>query len=124
MMFHIQKSYDGVFDTDLERQRIEAAFSKNPFVKKRLNELMDLIEAQDWRSAEKLLDSRWWNGHDEHKECPRVEFIGSMDIRDPKNHERLADGFDHCHTSYEDLVYMMIHRPNNYKLTKVEGKTK
>lgn len=28
MMFHIQKSYDGVFDTDTERQRIEVAFSK------------------------------------------------------------------------------------------------
>jgi len=27
MMFHIQKSYDGVFDTDTERQRIEVAFS-------------------------------------------------------------------------------------------------
>lgn len=118
MNFRLTKIFEGVFSTEVERRRIREAFKDQPEVAKKLNELMDAIEAMDWKLAVKLLESKWWKGRDKKRECPRVEFIGCPDPRDPSDPKRLANGFD-VWSSYMDLVWALVMRPESYKLERL-----
>jgi hypothetical protein len=114
MKLQIQKTCSGVIDTSKERKRIKEAFVDRPYTQKMLDKLMDAIEAQDWESAYKQLESKWWNGRDKEYECPRLEFVGILDF-DIKT----VFGLD-VHGSYADLVWAMHHYPENYEVSKVK----
>ena len=111
MMLKITKTYQGLVDTDRERRRIKKAFRNDPTTRRKLTKLMDAIESQNWKLANKLLNDKWWQGRDRKLECPRAEFIGLFDAMDVKNPKSLAVGFDpFC--SYSDLVHAIsIGRP-------------
>jgi hypothetical protein len=69
---------------------------------------MDAIEAREWKEARKMLDSDWWKGRDKKHECPRWEFIGLLDLKDPDRPTNLhAAGFD-TWASYDSLVDAMV----------------
>lgn len=106
MKLLLTKIAQGVIDTDRERRRIEKAFKKDPETRKRLNLLMDAIEAGHWKKADKMLSSRWWQGRDSKMECPRLEFVGMLDLQNPEMLGHPADGFN-CWASYRDLVWQM-----------------
>ena len=117
MKLLITKTSVGVLDTDRERKRIASAFADQPEVQKKLTELIDAVEAFDWKLAEKLLASKWWQGRDPKQECHRAEFIGMINMKDPVSGEP-ATGFD-IWTSYDQLVWVLSD-PEYSKRYKVE----
>lgn len=117
MKFLITKTCIGVLDTDRERKRIASAFVDQPEVQKKLTELMDAVEALDWKLAEELLESKWWQGSDPEQECPRVKFIGMIKMKDPVSGEP-ATGFD-IWTTYDQLIWVLSD-PEHSKRYKVE----
>ena len=112
MKLTIEKRFEFAVDTDKERKRIEKAFKKDLETKQKLNELMDLIEAEKWKEAWKELTGKWWQGRDKEQECPRLEFAGLL-IPSSNN-------IDHW-MSYIDLVMMFVDYPESYR---VVGKTR
>ncbi len=121
MKFLLTKTCQGVFDTATERKRIKEAFKKDPETREKLNELMDAIEAMDWKKAGRLLEGKWWNGRDKRLECHRGEFIGGLKLMDPKDQRNFAYGFDFS-SQYSDLVLMMLTRGDQYKVERVDDK--
>ena len=91
------------FDTKVERKRIAKAFNDDKETQTKLNELMDLVEKQDWKTAVKTLKGKWWKGSDKNMECSRYEFIGLL-------------GGDRPWMSYLDLIANCYQHPNNYKV--------
>jgi hypothetical protein len=91
------------FDTNSERDRIKAAFSdhKDPMVKQKLLELIDMVEKTEWQKAyeELTLNNGWWQGYDDEDECPRLEYVGTV------KHNSL---FLNRHTTYYELICLMI----------------
>ena len=111
MRLLITKTFAGVVDTAKERARIREAFRGDPVTRKKLTELMDAVEALDWKRAERLLLSKWWQGRDRRQGCPRVEFIGLLDAQATENGPRVpAWGFD-VMSSYINLVAWMNSGP-------------
>lgn len=82
-------------DTGKERNRISKAFKEDKETRDKLNEFMNLVEAQEWKKAYDELEGEWWQGDDKEDECPRLEFIGFLHV----------DGKPWV--SYIDLVYAM-----------------
>ena len=111
MKMIIQKTACLEIDTDIEKARINKAFKskKDEENREHLLKLMDLIEEQKWEEAVKELKEEWWDGRDEKRECPRLEFIGCVHHDSPF--------FDRW-ISYTDLVLTMVNFPNNYKVVK------
>ena len=124
MKMLITKVCQGIIDTDQERRRISKAFRNDPETRQHLTLLMDAIEAGDWKKAQKTLDSKWWEGRDKKQECPRQEFIGLLNVANPKKPGHPASGFDHW-SNYAHLVYVMSHNQkmggNRYTATPVVG---
>jgi hypothetical protein len=106
MKLMVTKVCRGVLDTDAERQRIKKAFRDDPVTRDRLNQIMDAVEALDWDKAYKLLSDKWWRGRDKKQECSRLEFIGTLDMKNPESLESPASGFDY-HASYIDFILSM-----------------
>lgn len=90
------------FDTNMERKRIKKAFKDDPVTQKKLYELMDLVEKQDWQKAIKVLQSKWWMGRDKKYECSRYEFIGYLT--------------DNWEMGYLDLIINCYKHPDIYKI--------
>jgi hypothetical protein len=103
MRLMITKTCYGMVDTAIERKRISKAFRRDPETRKRLTKLMDAIEAGEWRKAERMLTGRWWSGRDKKMECPRIEFVGMLDLQNPAVPGHPAAGFDSW-ANYADLV--------------------
>jgi hypothetical protein len=122
MIFKITKTCVGTIDTSIERKRILKAFKNEPETRKELTKLMDAIESQNWKLAEKLLNSKWWQGQDEKRECSRYEFIGSLNVVDVIDHSIPASGFN-IGSSYADLVFVMRNSPKQIKLKMCHEKT-
>jgi hypothetical protein len=125
MKFLLSKTCQGVFDTSRERQRINKAFKRDPEIKKHLLELMDAVEAGQWKKAAEMLDGEWWSGRDKKRECPRLEFCGMLHLMVPSQ-SKLTNGFDHW-ADYPDLILAMVQDRKlegiEYTVTKVpEGK--
>jgi len=114
---HVVKTSEGIIDTEKERSRIEKAFEDDPEIKGKLNELMDAVEAMDWKLAKELLANKWWNGRDKQQECHRREFIGMIKIKDPVSGEP-AFGFD-IWSNYDELIWAMTD-PEDSKHYKIE----
>ena len=95
MTLHRTVVYD--IDTAKERRRITECFADDPETQGKLNELMELIEAQKWEEALATIENEWWNGHDDTG-TPRLEFIGGLDC-DSMSIDR--------HAGYIDLIYRM-----------------
>jgi len=112
MKITIERCERFVIDTKPERDRINKAFRDRPDIKKRLDKLMDLIEACKWEAAGKELCDVWWNEHDSKDECIRFEYIGMVDRN---------CGFDHW-IGYGDLVDLMINCSSIYKVIEVAKK--
>ena len=110
MKLILTKVCQGVIDTEHERQRIKEAFKGESEIRRRLTLLMDAIEAQDWKKAREMLGNKWWNGRDRKRECPRVEFIGMLNMMNPKRRGHPANGFD-VWASYGDLADRMARKP-------------
>lgn len=106
MKLLVTKTCVGVLDTDRERKRIASAFADQPEVQKKLTELMDAVEALDWKLAEKLLASKWWQGRDSKQECHRAEFLGMLNLQNPERPGWMADGFD-TWSGYDQLVFAL-----------------
>lgn len=119
MKLLVTKTCVGVLDTDRERKRIAEAFKDDTETQKKLTELMDAIEALDWKKARNLLESKWWQGRDKEQECPRAEFLGMLNLKDPENPNHPARGFD-TWAGYDELVFVMT-EPINSKSYKVEN---
>lgn len=96
----------GVINTDRERLRIKKAFRNEPETRRRLTLLMDAIDAGQWKKARRMLDSKWWHGRDRKRECPRLEFVGRLDLTNPNKLGHLASGFENW-VGYAHLVYVM-----------------
>ena len=109
MKFIVTKTCQGIMDTEIERQRIKKAFKDEPEIRKRLTFLMDAIEAGQWKKASRMLEGKWWGDYDDKRGCPRREFIGSPELRNPQWKGQLENGFDHWH-GYASLVYRMSHQ--------------
>jgi len=106
----IQKTFTTEIDTDRERTHIKKAFRDNPTAKKNLLKLMDLIEAEKWDDADKLLMGKWFRGNDEKLECSRREFVGML-----YRTANVPDGFD-AWATYIDLVNAFIFHKDNYRV--------
>jgi len=111
MKLTIRKTAEVIIDTSIERRRIKKAFRDDPETKDKLNHLMDLVEACDWKGANNELKSKWWKGRDKRQECPRLEFVGLIAHNSP---------FFDPMASYADLVWAMCHRYNNYEVIATE----
>ena len=109
MKLTIQKSFEFVVDTSLERKRIEKAFKTDKDTRDHLILLMDLIEGGCWKEAKAELEGKWWDGYDKELECPRVEFIGML---------RCTSEHVNTMASYVDLIYAMVDCPHIYKLIR------
>ena len=109
MRLLITKTFQGVLDTERERQRIKKAFRRDPETRRHLTLFMDAIEDGDWKKANRMLSSKWWQGRNKKMECPRLEFVGMLDLQNPKMPGHPADGFDHW-SGYQDLAYVMTHQ--------------
>ena len=109
MKISIQKTASVTIDTSIERRRIDNAFTcKGDNVpRQKLHKLMDLIEAENWKGAHKELRSKWWRGYDDKAGCPRLEFVGLIEIHSPF--------FEH-HITYDDLINSFVEHPANYKV--------
>lgn len=126
MKMLLTKVCQGVVDTDRERLRIKKAFRNDPETRLHLTRLMDAIEAGQWKKAQRMLDGKWWSGRDRKCECPRLEFVGMLDLANPKKPGHPASGFDNW-AGYAHLVYVMSRRQevggNRYTVTPIaEGK--
>lgn len=124
MKLLIKKVCQGVLNTGAERVRIARAFKNSPETQKRLLKLMDAIEAQDWKKAGLLLADKWWRGRDKKSECPRQEFLGMLNLADPKRPKSPAVGFDHW-ARYGNLIYVMASKQKGgaeYTVTPIEEK--
>ena len=122
MKLLVTKTCVGVLDTDRERKRIAEAFKDDPEAMGKLTELMDAIEALDWKLAKKLLASKWWQGRDPEQECHRAEFLGMLNLKDPEDPKLPAMGFD-TFASFDELVFVMtepIHA-KRYKVEEIEN---
>jgi hypothetical protein len=108
MKIKIRKTCTAVIDTAPERERIRKAFRDDPTTLAKLNRLMDAIESQNWKEADRQLRSKWWRGRDRQMECPRIEFVGAV-FKTP------VFGFDY-HSSYADIVSSFMSFPENYKV--------
>ncbi|MFA5312752.1 MAG: hypothetical protein WC375_05435 [Methanomassiliicoccales archaeon] len=118
MIFKITKTCIGTIDTSIERKRILKAFKNDPETKEELTKLMDAIESQNWELAEKLLNSKWWQGQDEKRECPRYEFIGFLNVTNITDQSRPANGFS-MDGSYADLVFAMCESTKQIHIEKI-----
>ncbi len=118
MKLLVTKTCQGVVDTDKERKRIKKAFRNDPETRQQLTLLMDAIEAGEWEKADKMLEGQWWNGRDKRQECPRLEFVGMLDMANPEQPGHPAHGWDHW-AGYIDLVYVMSRKrdPGETKYT-------
>ena len=113
---HIEKRATLCLDTSFERKRIEKAFSGDKVTKAKLNELMDAVEACEWKRAMELVSDEWWSGRDARQECPRLEFIGLLfGAKNPA-----PEGFSH-NASYLDLILSFNDNPEIYKVLEVES---
>ena len=108
----IEKICSGVIDTSAERERILTCWSPKSAERKHLLKLMDHIEAQDWDAADAELEGKWWRNRDRRRECPRVEFVGMLNMQD-------SFGFD-VWSSYADLVWAFKNRPDRYRVVETE----
>jgi hypothetical protein len=110
MKMKIVKTQEFVIDLAPERERIKQAFKKKRDWETRdhLNELMDLIENQEWQKAYDLLDGDWWQGRDTIKECSRLEFIGTYTC------------IDGTKISFLDLVYNFVFSKKEWKVAETE----
>lgn len=113
MKMTIQKTVLLQFDTDVERTRINNVFKSKGDKKTKdyLLKLMDLIEGQKWDEALQELQGEWWDGRDEKRECPRLEFVGMLHHNSP---------FFDKWISYTDLVLSMVNHPKNYKVVEAK----
>jgi hypothetical protein len=111
----IQKTVQATIDLDIERKRINKAFTskKERTIKKKLHELVDLIEKEEWYDAYLMLNDDWWMDRDPKRECPRGEFIGMIPYVNPSVH------FNHSAT-LADLVCSFIEYPKVYKVIETE----
>ena len=109
MKIIIQKASTFTVDTGAERKRIERCFKGDKTMRKKLLNLMDLVEAEKWKEAYKELEGKYWNGYDAEQECSRLEFIGLLEG------EGDIDGW----ASYANLIWNMVNRADNYKVVKV-----
>jgi hypothetical protein len=107
MKMTIQKCFTVTIDTSKERKRIERCFNvkgrRRIYMK--LMYLMDLIESEKWKEAERELASDWWQGRDRKDECPRLEYIGMY---------RTESDWD----NYISLIIRMANYPDVYKVVK------
>jgi len=113
MKIQIQKTVQTIIDTGFERKRIKKAFAKDKVTQKKLNKLMDLVEAQDWNKALKELQSKWWQGRDKECECPRYEFLGMLD---PDRNGGVFNSW----ASYGDLILAFADNPSNLSIVEVK----
>jgi len=119
MKLKITKVCEAILDTDIERQRIYKAFRDNPETQKKLTELIDAVEEMNWKKAQRLLSSKWWNGEDEESECSRLEFIGELKFKSLDLSNSPARGFNYF-SDYTDLVSVMNQKEENGFQIKVE----
>lgn len=122
MKLLVTKTCVGILDTDRERKRIASAFSDQPEVQKKLTELMDAVEALDWKKARELLESKWWQERDPEGEFPRVEFLGMLNLKDLENPKYPAMGFD-TFAGYDELVLVMTDaiQKKRYTVNRIEN---
>lgn len=108
MKITIHKSFEGTFDTEREKKRINKCFKGEN--KKRLLNLVSLVENKEWEKAFEELEDDWWTEYDEKDECSRQEYIGHLfDIKNT------PDGFN-VGCSYADLIYAMHYSSKNYSV--------
>lgn len=123
MRFLVTKTCQGVMDTKDERNRIKKAFRRDPETRRHLMLLMDAIDAMDWVKANRMLSSKWWQGRDKKCECPRLEFVGMLQLQNPKMLAYPADGFE-LRAGYSTLVYVMNEKKKkggvDYKVEPIE----
>ena len=104
MKLFISKLCQGTIDTEPERRRIKKAFRNDPVTRGKLTKLMDAVEQGQWAKAQKMLSSKWWKGRDKRQTCPRLEFVGLLDIRSMSCPPVWSQGFDPM-ASYADLIW-------------------
>lgn len=107
MKITIEKTAQATIDTSQERKRINKCFKKDEITRQKLHQLIDLVENEEWEKAVTELEGEWWQGRDEEYECPRLEFIGMLEVRSPF--------FSPCIT-YVDLIANFYRYPKNYKI--------
>jgi len=119
--FLVTKTCLGVFDTKPERQRIRFAFQRNKEIRQRLLSMMDAIEAGHWGKAKRMIDGKWWQGFDEESGSRRLDFIGMLELKDPKEPCYSASGFDGWAT-YKNLICRMYSKASfaTYKVERVK----
>ena len=108
MKITIQKASTFTIDTGAERKRINRYFKGDKTMRKKLLNLMDLVEAGKWVEAYKELESKYWKGYDPEQECSRLEFIGLLEGTGD------IDGW----ASYANLIWNMVKRANTYSVVK------
>ena len=109
MKLKITKVCEGIFDTDIERERIAKAFKKYPKIREQLTKLVDAIEERNWDNAYQLVTNEWWQGYDDDYECSRLEFIGFLRLKDPDIPEQVPLGFEYGMTYLDLIMYMNSH---------------
>lgn len=115
MKLKIKKTVVATIDTSIERARIKKAFTSKHELKiaAKLNELMDLVENQEWGKARLMIEGKWWKSYDTVEGCPRLEFIGMLFNKE----SRIQDVFSY-NASYIDLIYSFTERKSDYKVMK------
>jgi len=123
MKFLIIKTCQGVFDTEIERQRIRVAFRRDKETRRSLLTLMDAIEAGQWKKAYRMLESKWWQGYDKKVHCPRLELVGGIALEVPGIPGQMSEVLPNW-SGYDQLVYAMFHAQENginkYTVEKVQ----
>ena len=107
----IRKCAEVEIDLEAEKKRIKSAFTREPEIKKKLLKLIDLVEQEKWKEAEKFLDQKWWKSKDKKRECSRYEFIGLVPYAEDTRY------FDPW-ASIDGLVYNMANHPEVYSVVK------
>lgn len=101
MKITIETKFSFTVDTSIERARIRHTFDGQPDIQQHLNELLDLVEAQEWKTAEAVLESVWWSREGENNK----DHIGV--VVDGNDLPVLAN-----YGNYSDLIHQMAKEPS------------